>query len=308
MKVSVVGAAGTVGSCTAYTLAMQGPVDEILMLDAKQNVLVSHVMDISAAVVGRRRVLVRAGSYPDLSGSDIVVISAGVHLTGAPVKERLAPNVPIICEIAGNIERYCPEAVVITATNPVDLLNYAIHLSAGLERHKLIGYNLNDTLRFRMAVARTLGIESNRVEAFAAGDHPGSPVQLFSSITIDGQPFSLDQETRKRLQEELRDYLRAFESLKAGRTAGWTSASGIAVIVRAVLENEQKVLSCSAILDGEYGYRSLSMGVPVIIGKDGIHQILQWEIFPDEKQELDKVAGVLQANCDYVRSTISQRQ
>jgi malate dehydrogenase len=308
MKITVVGAAGTVGSCTAYTLAMQGLADEILMIDAKRNVLENHVMDIAAALVGRGKVVVRSGNYQELSGSKIVIISAGVHITGVPARERLVPNIPIIREIAGAIERYCPEAVVITATNPVDLLNYTVYLSTSLERKKLIGYNLNDTIRFQMAVARTLGVESSRVEAVAGGDHPGAPVQLFSSIKVDGQPFPVNKELKPRLQEELRNYIRSFEALKAGRTAGWTSASGIATIVQAIVEDAKRVLSCSAVLDGEYGFRSLSMGVPVIIGKDGIHRIIQWELPAEEQKELEDAAQTLKANCSYVREVLGSER
>ena len=305
MKISIIGAAGTVGSCTAYTLAMQGLADEILMLDARSNVLLNHVMDITGALIDRPSLTVRAGSYAEMSGSHLVIICAGVHLSGATARERLAPNLPVIREIARNIAGYCPEAVVITATNPVDLLNYALFLSAPLDRRKLIGYNLNDTLRFRMAVARTLGIEPGRVEAVAAGDHPGMPVQLFSSIKVDGRPLAVDQDTRVRLQEELKGYLRSFEALKAGRTAGWTSASGIAAVVRAVSEDSAELLSASAVLDGEYGYRSLSMGVPVTVGRDGIRRIWEWDLPPDEKQELDRAAGTLQEHCRYIKECLS---
>jgi malate dehydrogenase len=305
MKISIVGAAGTLGSCTAYTLAMQGLASEILMLDSKTNLLENHVMDISAAVAGRQQTAVHSGDYREMAGSDIVIVAAGVHITGVPVRERLVPNIPIMRQIAANIERYCQQAVVITATNPVDLLNYALYLSTSLDRRKLIGYNLNDTLRFRLAVARTLGVEVAAVEAIAAGDHPGAPVQLFSSIRVNGKPFPINEELKPRLQDELRNYLKTFESLKAGRTAGWTSASGIAAIVQAIGEDDGKLLSCSAVLDGEYGFRSLSMGVPVIIGKGGIQHIVQWELPADERKELDNVAQTLKANGDFVREMVN---
>jgi malate dehydrogenase len=308
MKVSIIGAAGTVGSCAAFAIAIQGLAEEILLVDTRENVLMNHVMDISAAVVGQYNIRVRGGGYEDMSGSEVIVIAAGVHLTGVPVKDRLAPNVPIIQGIARNIEKHCPEAVVITATNPVDLLNYTVYLSTNLERKKLIGYNLNDTIRFQMAVATTLGIDSTRVEAVAVGDHPGAPVQLFSSIKVDERPYDINPEVKKRLQEELRNYLKSFEALKAGRTAGWTSGAGIATIVRAVREDAGKLLSCSAVLDGEYGYHSLSMGVPAIIGKEGIRRIPDWKLPENERQDLDAVAQVLKSNCDYVRGLVGSNR
>jgi malate dehydrogenase len=304
MKITIVGAAGTVGSCTAYTLAMQGLAGEILMLDAKKNVLENHVMDISAAIAGRNKTAISSGDYREMYGSDIVIISAGIHITGVPARDKLLPNIPIMRGIAGNIERYCPQAVVITATNPVDLLNYTLYLSSTLDRSKLIGYNLNDTIRFRMAVARTLGVDASTVEAIAAGDHPSAPVQLFSSIKVNGKPFPVDEKLKPRLQEELRNYLKTFDSLNAGRTAGWTSASGIAAIVQAIFENEDRLFSCSAVLDGEYGLRSISLGVPVIIGKKGIHRILQWELPAEERQDLENAAQAIKGICQFIRETV----
>jgi malate/lactate dehydrogenase len=135
MKVSIVGAAGTVGSCSAFTIAVQGLADEIVLLDTRGNMLMNHVMDISMAALSKNNTIVRAGDYPDMDGTDIVIITAGVHITSAtPLRERLGINVPVIQGIARNIEKYCPDAVVITATNPVDLLNYAACFSTSMGR------------------------------------------------------------------------------------------------------------------------------------------------------------------------------
>jgi len=268
MKISVVGAVGTVGSCTAYTLAIQGLAGELVLLDAKQNILLNHCMDIKAAVVGRQDVLIRAGNYADMQDSDIVVVSAGVHFPGStPLKDKLDANIPIMREIAVNVKKFCPQAILIIATNPVDLMNYAAYLSSSLDRKQFIGYNFNDTLRLRMATADVLNIKYSRVEGIVAGYHPAAPVFLFSSIKVDGKPYFLKEETKVKLKEELGNYLKSFEALKAGRTAGWTSAAGISIIVRAIKDDSKAILPCSAVLDGEYGQRQLSMGVPAIIGK-----------------------------------------
>jgi malate dehydrogenase len=304
VKISIIGAAGTVGSCTAFAIATQGLADELLMIDPKQNLLLNHVMDISAAVVGQHNVLVRSGDYPDMGGSNVVIVSAGIHLAGAPAKERLAPNLPIIQGVARNIERYCPGAIVIMAANPVDLLNLAVFLSTSLNRNKLIGFNLNDSTRFCMAIARNLGIETTRVKAMVIGDHPSGPVLLFSSIRIDGRPYFVTEDIKLRLQEELRTYLRSFEGLKAGRTAGWTSAAGLALMVRAIVNDSREVFPCSTVLDGEYGYHALSLGVPALIGREGICRILEPDLTEDEKSELDAVVKVLKTDSDYVRKIV----
>jgi malate/lactate dehydrogenase len=309
MKVSIVGAAGVVGSCAAFAIADQGLAQEIVMIDTKQNIVINHAMDIHAAVSGQQDTLVRVGNYDDMTGSNVVIITAGIHFpASAPVREKLGPNIPIVTGIAKNIERFCPDAVVITATNPVDLLNYAIHLSTSLDRKKLIGYNLNDSIRFRIAAAKALGVKPTRVQAIVIGEHPRAPILLFSSIKVDGNPVAINVATKQGIEEELKSYLSSFEALNAGRSAGWTSASGLSTIIRAIGENAKRVLPCSAVLEGEYGYKSISMGIPVVIGKEGILQVLEWELSGAERQELGKVAQTLESSSAIVREAIGSNR
>jgi malate dehydrogenase len=305
MKVSIVGAAGTVGSCSAFTIAVQGLADEIMLLDTNKNMLMNHVMDISMAALSKNNTIVRAGDYPDMDGTDIVIITAGVHITSAtPLRERLEINVPIIQGIARNIEKYCPGAVVITATNPLDLLNYAACFSTSMSRNKFIGYNLNDSIRFRVAIAKALNIQPTRVEAFVLGVHPGTQVMLFSSVKVDGKPVALSENFKKQARDEARNYLTALNALNAGRTAGWTTAVGLAGMVNVIGSDSPQVVPCSVVVDGEYGYNSMSIGLPAVIGKKGITKILEWELPPDEKTELDKAARILKADCEMVKEVL----
>ena len=309
MKVSIIGAAGNVGSCTAFAIADQGLADEIVMLDTKLNVVTNHAMDIQVAMTGQKNISVHTGSYQDMADSDIVIIAAGIHfLAITPVPEKLAPNIPIMKEIAANIERYCPKTVIITATNPVDLLNYAIYLSGSLDRKKLIGFTLNDSARFQMSLAKALNISSTRVEGLVIGEHPRAPLMLFSSVKVDGKKLLINTTIQKRVQEELQNYLSSFEALEAGRSAGWTSAAGIATIVRAIVEDSGKVLACSAVLEGEYGLKDLSIGVPAVIGKAGIKQILECELAKEERQDMEAVAGVLKENSKLVSRLVGSQQ
>jgi malate dehydrogenase len=309
MKISIFGASGIVGSCTAFVLADRRLADEIVMLGTRENILTSHALDIQAATTGRKDILVHSGIYADILGSDIVIIAAGVHFPAkSPVPEKLKPNIPIIKNISANIENYCPGAVVITATNPVDFLNYAVYLSTSLDKHKLIGFSLNDSTRFRMVLANALGISSARIEALVMGEHPGYPLLIFSSVKIDGQPYILSQALKQTVRERLKNYLNSFEALKAGRSAGWTTASGLAAVVQAIVGDTGDLLACSAVLEGEYGYKGLSLGIPAIIGRGGIRQILEWKLTKDERTELDTIARGLKTNSELVhRLTGSDR-
>jgi len=309
MKITIIGGAGVVGSCTAFALACQGVAEEIVMIDTKQNLLMNHVLDINSAMVGQRNILIRAGNDEDMSGSDVVIVPAGVHTwEGASYREVLDVNIPIVRDIAKKIGRFCHDAVVITVTNPLDPLNYTVYLSSEIDRSRIIGYNLNDSLRFRMVVAKALGTSHTRVEAVAIGEHARALVLLFSSIRVDGKAISVNEHFKQNIREELPKILRAIIELGVPRTAGWTCSIGLADMVRAIGNDAKQMFPCSAVLAGEYGCEGLSIGVPAILGRKGICQIVEWELPADERKELEEVASAARSTADIVREAIGSKR
>jgi malate dehydrogenase len=298
MKIGIIGAAGTVGSCTSYTIADRGLAHDLVLLDTNEDLLNSHVNDIKTAVSGRHDIVVHGGDYPDLRESDIIIIPAGKHLAGTvSMEERLRTNVPLMQKIGTNITEYCPGAIVITVTNPLDPLNYALYLAASLGRYQFIGYSLNDSIRFRMAVSGVLGISATRVEAYVLGRHPEAQVMLFSSIKIDGQKAGMEHALRQQIRDRAHSYLRALKSDGTGRTAGWTTAAGLAQIVAAISNDDQEVMPSSVIVDGEYGFTGMSIGLPAVIGRSGISRVPELELFAEEREDLSVVADDLQRDC-----------
>ncbi len=196
MKITIIGASGNIGSAAAFYIAVQGLADEIVMIDPpRPDLLNQYVYDLTAAA-SHHDVLVRAGVDKDMKDSDIVISAAGAGSAGI-MKSRLEflpKNIPIVKSICVNIQRYCPEAAVITASNPVCPLNYAMSLCSGLDRKQLIGYSGNDSIRFRLLMARELGVKTSRVEAFVIGEHGNSQVPLFSSVRVDGKPVDISEE------------------------------------------------------------------------------------------------------------------
>ena len=202
--------------------------------------------------------------------------------------ELLDDSLPIIVEAAQIIRQHCPEAVVITLTNPVDPLNWALWRLTGLPRERFLGYSLNDTFRFRRLLAQSLAVPSPTVDATVVGEHGPHQVLLFSSVRINGKPVEIDQDTREKVYAEIPQILNKMETLGAGRTTGWTSSIGISAIVRAVLEDTGEVIPCSAVLDGEYGRKDLSASMPVRLGRGGVQGFPPIEMDPDERQRLEK--------------------
>jgi malate/lactate dehydrogenase len=304
MKVTVIGAGGSVGGPAAFYTAVQRLADEILLIDVRQNVAEQHAIDLGTAV-SALGVKVAAGTAADMAGSDIVLNAAGA-LQGliADRMELLGKNLSIVKGIALDIKEHCPGAFVITATNPVDPLNYATWSAGGFDRRRSVGYSLNDSARFREMVARKKGVEVGRVQATVVGEHGSTQVYLFSSVRIDGQAVSFTEDEKAAIRAEIPGILKRLEELQAGRTAGWSCAVGIASLIRAIAHDTGEVLPCSVVLDGEYGLRDLSISVPVRLGKDGVREVEEWELTSDERAGFERSADAMAAAAKTVRENL----
>ena len=308
MKIAIIGGGGTLGSCTAYTLALKGLADELVLLDVNRNLALAHLMDITTAIVGTQNTKIRVGHDEDLNHSDIVIVVAGIpHASVSSHLEMLRANLSFMQDIIRKIETCCPEAIVITATNPVDSVNLGMFLlSTKLSRTQLLGYDLNDSLRFQQAVAMELGRNSTEVEALAMGEHVETLALIFSSVRVNKQPVTLSGEAKKRIKTEVPKMLRSYTELGINRTAGWTSASGISQMVESIATDSGKVFPCSAVLEGEYGYKGISMGVPVVLGKKGIGRIIELDLSQDEQKDLEQSARALETKALLVREFVSK--
>ncbi len=312
VKITVIGAAGSVGSAAVFNIAIHSLADEIVMIGGRrQNVLQQHSMDLNTAVAAQD-ILVRTGSYEDIPGSRIVIIAADASVTanGSPRvlssrRELLPINLALFRDIGKKISKLCPEAVVITATNPVDPLNYAMYLlSADRDRRKFIGYSTNDSFRFRMMAASALGVKTSQVSGTVIGEHGSSQVLLFSSLRVDGKAVPISEEFKQNIREQVPNILKSYEELKSGRTAGWTSAMGLAHMCRAIGQDTRDMIPCSVVLEGEYGYHGLSMTAPAMIGRGGVQQILEWKLAPDEYQGLEHSVNTLKPAMRYVEENL----
>jgi len=306
MKITIIGAAGNVGSCAAFNITVQRLADELVLIDApRQEMVTFHALDLNTAATGLD-MLVKTGDYADMEGSNIVIVAAGSAKTFTSRMEVLPENLPIIRDIAGKVRQFCPGTVVITATNPVDPLNYAMSLVSNLDRHKVIGYSANDSIRFRMRLAQALGVKSSQVEASAIGEHGNSQVLLFSSVRIDEKPIQVDEDTKQKIRHQVPEGQQVLEEMrvKTGRTAAWTTAVGLASICRAIGQNTGEMIPCSVVLNGEYGCHGLSMAVPVILDNGCVRDIGEWKLAPDEEEGLKRTIDTLKPAMRYVEQSL----
>ena len=298
VKVGVLGAAGVVGSASAFRLAEQGFASEIVMIDAREEIAQSHAMDIAQAVSGLNGTVVRPGAWPDLAGCNVVVMAASVPGESFTTEESIAKYMIILRDTAGQLARHCPEAVVICASNPVDVLNYVLYNLSGMEAKQFLGYSWNDALRFRYAVAEFLGAPVSEVGVMVLGEHGERKVPLFDRITLRSQPVKLTIEQEKNIVQAMGAWFSAFlRSSGDVRTAGWTSAIGISKIVAALVAESDEVLPCSAILKGEYGISGISLGVPVRLNSKGVKEIVELSLTDAQRQALvaasEKIRGMI---------------
>jgi len=318
-KISIVGAAGCVGSSIAFNIVQQGLASELMVADIRKDWLEHQAIDFfDAAVASKIDIRVSMGGYQDLSGSDIVVMAAGVGVTqgvrtsGGQLTSRqhlLPENLKIVEEWAPAIDRYCPRAIVIMVTNPADVLNYAAYLlGSQKERPRFIGYALNDTIRFQIALAEALSVAPSRVGATVIGEHGGSMVPLFSSATVDGKPVSLSEDVKAKVRERTSDYLPHMLRLNVPRTSGWLTGIGVAKMVSAIVNDTGAVIHCCAVVDGEYGYKNVSIGLPVALGRQGVKKIVDLKLTSEEKRLLDSSVATVRKSIDYVVEQVGGRR
>jgi malate dehydrogenase len=308
MKIAVIGAAGTLGSCSAYTLVMNKLADEILMIDVFEPALKGHWMDLET--VGKTLdINVIKGTYEDLTGSDIVVMVASAPSGAVKSRSELLPgSMPTVKANVEKINQYCPDSIVIMETNPVDPFNYFAYLmSKDKDRRKYIGYSLNDTIRFKMWAAQALKVKTSRVDGIVIGEHGHSQVMLFSTLKLDGKAVKLDEATKAHIREQPPIMLNDFETLIPRRTAGWTSGMGTATVVEAIKNNSRAVIPCNTVLQGEYGLKGLSMTMPAIVGKRGIEGVKVYDLALDEQEGLKKTVEILNPFMRYVEEYLNKK-
>jgi malate/lactate dehydrogenase len=310
MKIGIIGAAGTLGSCAAFAILERRLPGELWLFDLNRNLLQAHFLDLQIAASAMGAMTVHAAESSEaLAGCNVVVVTAGTPWREiANRMELLDDNLAIVEKIAVVVGRLCPKAVVINATNPVDPLNYAFHLITGMERSKLLGYSINDSYRLRMYIARAFGISPTRVGGLVGGEHGPHQVPFWSTVTVDGKRVEVSPEVRQQVLGDVANFLRSYESLRTGRTAGWVSAVGIGDMVRAIVLDTSDLFPCSVVLAGEYpDRRGFSAGVPVRLGKDGVAETVRLSLPADEQKALESSFNFLQETAGVVRNKLGVR-
>lgn len=303
-KIVMIGA-GHVGSHCAYALAIQGLCEEIVLLDRDKVKAESHAMDVADSVcfLGSS-VIVRTGDYEDCKDADIIVISAGVpRLPGQTRLDTLGASLECMKEILTHLRKIEISGIIITISNPADIIADYIRKGTGLAKNRVFSTGTSlDTARMRRTVGDLCGIDPHSVVGYVLGEHGDSSMIPFSHLTIFGKDYRELREEDPRRYESLseekileRTHLRGMDIINGKGSTEFGIGYVLADMAKAVLFNEHRVLPASALLEGEYGQEGVHAGVPCVIGRNGIEQIIELKLTEEEQKQF-------RASCDTIRA------
>jgi len=294
-KVSVIGAAGTVGAATAYNIALRDIADELVLVDIPdmEAETVGQAADVNHGIAYDSNTVVRQGDYAATEGSDVVVITAGIPRKPGQTRIDLAgDNAPIMEDIGASVAEYNDDFVSVTTSNPVDLLNRHLYETGDRDRHKVIGFGGRlDSARFRYVLARRFDTPVQNVEGTILGEHGDAQVPVFSKVRVDGRDPSFSADEREEILGNLQES--AMDVIERKGATEWGPATGVAHTVESILRDTGAVLPGSIALDGEYGYEDTAFGVPLRLGSDGVEEVVEWDLADYETDLMDEAAEKL---------------
>lgn len=301
MKVGIVGA-GMVGSAAAYALALLGTASRVVLVDLDEKLARAQAEDIAHAVPFASSTIVTSGGYDALGGADVVILAAGVgQKPGETRLELLSRNAEVFRAVVGEVLAVAPDAILLVASNPVDIMTDVTTRLSGLDPARVIGSGtILDTARFRSLVSSHLGIAPQSVHAYVLGEHGDSEVLAWSAARAGSVPLRtfaaqvgapLTDADMARIDNGVRN---AAYTIIEGKGATWYGiGAGLARIVRAILRDEQSVLSVSIVTGEVEGIRDVALSVPRVVGRAGVTA----DLFPDldagEHEALERSARLL---------------
>jgi malate dehydrogenase len=299
--ISIVGS-GRVGASVAFLCVSNG-LDDILLVNRNKDKAIGEALDIASAIPANSKFSIRGtDDYSQLSGSDIVVITASVGVYMKDRTENIELQVKMIKEIAEKIKRYCPSAIVLIVSNPLDVLTYFFQKESNFSRFKVIGIASSlDTSRFRYYISETLSVPQSSISnALVLGEHGDSMVPVFSGVTVGGNPLFSMIDSRDSITEDVRSYWKKLRNFKSRSQFG--IAKNTFDVINSISHKKEISIPASVVLEGEYGENDVAMGVPVKIDQNGISEIQKVKLDDTESSSLKKSSEKIR---NYIQSVLN---
>ncbi|WP_243291278.1 malate dehydrogenase [Bacillus sp. FJAT-47783] len=295
-KISVIGA-GFTGATTAFLLA-QKELGDVVLVDIPQaeNPTKGKALDMLEAspVQGFDANIIGTSNYEDTADSDIVVITAGIaRKPGMSRDDLVQTNQKVMKSVTKEIVKYSPNCIIIVLTNPVDAMTYTVYQESGFPKHRVIGQSgVLDTARFRTFVAQELNLSVKDITGFVLGGHGDDMVPLVRYSYAGGIPLEklIPKERLDAIVERTRKGGGEIVSLLGNGSAYYAPAAALVEMVEAIVKDQRRVLPSIAYLEGEYGFEGIYLGVPTILGGNGLEDIIELDLTDEEKAALQKSA------------------
>lgn len=291
-KVSIIGA-GEVGASCATCLAERDFVNEIVIVDVKQGLAEGKALDLrQSAALKRFDTIVKGvtADYPETSYSDVVVITSGIaRKPGMERSDLISTNASIVREVSQQVAKYSPNSVIVVVSNPLDVLCYCAWKSSGFPSNRVMGMSgLLDVARYKSFIAEALNVSTKDIQALILGGHGKTMVPMPRYTTIGGIPIR-NLLSEDKVQEAIhRTQLGGEEIINHLGRSGWYAAgAAVCEMVESVICDQRRVFPACAYLNGEYGCEDIYLGVPVILGKNGVEKIIELEFDPEDKERFD---------------------
>lgn len=300
-KVVLVGT-GFVGMSMAYSLENQGGINELVLIDVLKDKAEGEAMDLAHGLAcAPSRIDIKSGDYDECSDADIVVIAAGLaQKPGQTRLELLQINAKIMKEVTENVVKSGFNGIFVVATNPVDLMTYVVEKVSGFPKNKVIGSGtVLDTSRLRYLIGKRLEVSPKNVHTYIMGEHGDSSFAVWSHSYVGCKSLigilNDKGQDKKILNEIYTDVQQAaYEIINRKKATYYGIGLGLAKIVKTILNNENEIMTVSTYLDGNFGHSGLYIGVPAVLGKDGVKEILNIHLNKEEQEKFDYSFSVLE--------------
>ena len=303
MKVTVVGAGAVGASCAEY-IAMKNFASEVVILDIKENFAEGKAMDLmqTASLNGfDTKIVGSTNDYAKTAGSDIAVITSGIpRKPGMTREELIGINAGIVKTVSENLIKHSPEVILIIVSNPMDTMTYLAHKATGLPKNRIIGMGgALDSARFKYRLSEAMECPSSDVDGMVIGGHSDKGMLPLTRLATRNSVRVSEFISEERLAQVLQDTKVGGATLTGllGTSAWYAPGAAVSGLVQAIACDQKKIFPCSVLLEGEYGLNDLCIGVPVVLGKNGIESIVEINLSDDEKAHMqESAAGVSKTN------------
>lgn len=305
-KISIVGA-GNVGSTTAYTLMVNGFANEIVIVDVNKQKAEGEAMDMSQGLSFVRPVNIISGDYKDTADSDIVIITAGAgRKPGESRLDLINKNLQIFKSMIPEIVKYNPNSILLVVSNPMDILSYITYKLSGFPSERIIGSGtVLDTSRFKYALGQHFDVDGRNIHTYIIGEHGDTELATWSVTNIAGMGIdkycdtccgNCDSQFKYNIYEHVKNAGR--DVIERKGATFYAIALAINRIVEAIIRDENSILTVSSLLEGQFGLRDMYMGMPSIVGAQGVKKILEIPLSEKELNYLRESAKALRETLD----------